>query len=51
MISRTFDSSVDVGELELVAVDAEDDGRPVQDAVLVVTLLLLAAEGFNAFLE
>ncbi len=40
---QTFYSPVDVGELELVAVDAEDDGGAVQDAVFVVTLLFFAA--------
>ncbi len=39
----SFNPSVDVGELKLVAVDAVGDGRPVQDAVLVIPLLLFAA--------
>ncbi len=43
----SFNPSVDVGELELVAVDAVGDGRPVQDAVLVIPLLLFAAEKEN----
>ena len=45
--SLSFNPSVDVGELELVAVNAVGDGRPVQNAVLVIPLLLFAAENFN----